>query len=181
MKYLIASDLHGFYKEYATLFRVAEAEKPDELLLLGDLLNHGMQNDRALNAVQQSIVELLNGSAVPVRAVLGNCDSQADARLYRFPVSSGYLCLNADGHTVYAFHGDPYSFAFLPALSPGDILLQGHTHCPCRENRNGVLYLNPGSFSLPKFGSEKGYMTLENGLFLWKKQDGTVFDELKLP
>ena len=60
----------------------------------------------------------------------------------------------------------------LPPLHRGDILLHGHTHVPACEGTEGILYLNPGSVSIPKNNSWHGYMTLENGLFLWKDLDG---------
>ena len=37
----------------------------------------------------------------------------------------------------------------------------------------GWWLLNPGSVSIPKEGSWHGYMTMEDGLFLWKDLDGT--------
>ena len=40
--------------------------------------------------------------------------------------------------------------------------------------------MNPGSVSLPKEGSRHGYMTLEDGLFLWKDLSGEVWQEYRL-
>ena len=34
--------------------------------------------------------------------------------------------------------------------------------------------MNPGSVSIPKEGSHHGYMTLEDGVFLWKDLDGVL-------
>ena len=37
-------------------------------------------------------------------------------------------------------------------------------------------YLNPGSVSIPKEQSPHGYMTLENGKFLWKRlENGEIY------
>ena len=33
---------------------------------------------------------------------------------------------------------------------------------------DGIIIMNPGSAAIPKSGSPCSYMTLENGLFLWK-------------
>ena len=33
-------------------------------------------------------------------------------------------------------------------------------------------HVNPGSVAIPKEGSHHGYMTLENGVFLWKDLEG---------
>ena len=44
MKLLIASDLHGSAHYCAQLMARIEAENPDQVLLLGDLLYHGPRN-----------------------------------------------------------------------------------------------------------------------------------------
>ena len=65
----------------------------------------------------------------------------------------------------------------MPALAPGDALLYGHTHIPAWDKKDGVLCLNPGSVSIPKVGSARGYMILENGTFTWKTLCGSVVHE----
>ena len=66
------------------------------------------------------------------------------------------------------------------ALQAGDVLLHGHTHIPAWEDHGAFHYLNPGSVAIPKEGSWHGYMTLENGRFLWKDFDGAIRHELTL-
>ena len=68
----------------------------------------------------------------------------------------------------------------LPMLKDGDILLNGHTHIPaCEEildmNGGKYQYLNPGSVSIPKEGSEHSYMIYENGVFTWKNLAGEEY------
>ena len=36
-------------------------------------------------------------------------------------------------------------------------------------------YLNPGSVSIPKENSPRGYMTVEDGAFAWKTLAGEVY------
>ena len=58
----------------------------------------------------------------------------------------------------------------------GDILLNGHTHIPADKDMGTFRYLNPGSVSIPKEQSPHGYMTLENGEFLWKRlENGEIY------
>ena len=45
MKLMIASDIHGSAFWCGKLLEAASAEKPDKLILLGDLLYHGPRND----------------------------------------------------------------------------------------------------------------------------------------
>jgi hypothetical protein len=40
------------------------------------------------------------------------------------------------------------------------VVVHGHTHVPREEEIDGVLYLNPGSVSEPRRGSEPGIMTI---------------------
>jgi predicted phosphodiesterase len=42
------------------------------------------------------------------------------------------------------------------------------------------MVLNPGSATLPKEKSHHGYMTWENGVFIWKDFDGHTIDTLTI-
>ena len=84
-----------------------------------------------------------------------------------------YCVLFEQGRTIYVTHGHLFGEKNPPKLADGDILLTGHTHIPaCTDH--GFWYLNPGSVSIPKNDSWHGYMTLENGQFLWKDFENTV-------
>jgi len=77
-------------------------------------------------------------------------------------------------------HGHLFSEDKPPKLSAGDVLLCGHTHVPKCAEHDGWWYLNPGSVSIPKNNSWHGYMTLEEGRFLWKDLDGNEQMEHKI-
>ena len=63
----------------------------------------------------------------------------------------------------------------IPALNPGDVLLQGHTHVSSfSQLSNGVININPGSISIPKGGSSHGYLTFEDGVFVRHSMDGNA-------
>ena len=73
---------------------------------------------------------------------------------------------------IFATHVHVFTEATLPKLKKGDFLLHGHTHVPvCREHET-YTYVNPGSVSLPKEDSWRGYMLLTYGGFVWKTLDG---------
>ena len=62
-----------------------------------------------------------------------------------------------------------------------DVLMHGHTHVPaCEEIGDGKYYMNPGSVSIPKGGSDHSYIMYENRKFEWKNLDGTVYMEKQL-
>ena len=89
-----------------------------------------------------------------------------------FPILADYALLSMDSITMYATHGHVYNPKNLPPLCDGDILINGHTHVPKCIEYDNYIYMNPGSVSIPKEGSWHGYMTLENGVILWKDLDG---------
>ena len=78
------------------------------------------------------------------------------------------------GGMLYATHGHVFNESNPPLLQKEDILLGGHTHIPCCNKIGDIVYMNPGSVSIPKEGSWHGYMTMEEGSFEWKDMNGTI-------
>ena len=167
MKLLIASDLHGSARYAGKLMEAWRQEKPERLLLLGDLLYHGPRNDFPEEYDTRAVTALLNDTKDALLCVRGNCDSEVDQMVLAFPVLAEYAFLALDGLTIFATHGHNYGPDNPPPLGPGDFLLCGHTHLPVRRDCGGYTYLNPGSVSLPKEGTPHSYMTLEGSVFTW--------------
>lgn len=181
MKFMIASDIHGsaFYcKEMLAAF---EREQADRLLILGDILYHGPRNDLPKEYAPKEVIALLNGMKDKLFCVRGNCDTEVDQMVLEFPVMADYSLIPLGERMIFVTHGHKFNKNNLPPLKEGDILLHGHTHIPAWEAcENGVMYLNPGSVSIPKEGSAHGYMTLEGNTFCWKEMDGTVYHNLEV-
>lgn len=172
MKLMIASDLHGSAFYCRQMLEAFEQENADKLLLLGDLLYHGPRNDLPRDYAPKEVISMLNAVADRLLCIRGNCDADVDQMVLDFPILADYCVLWECGHAIYATHGHVFTEDAPPKLRSGDILLTGHTHVPKCANHGTYWYLNPGSVSIPKNGSWHGYMTLENGLFLWKDLDG---------
>jgi len=173
MKLMIASDLHGSAYYTRQLLAAYEQEQPDKLLLLGDILYHGPRNDLPRDYAPKEVIAMLNPLADKILCVRGNCEAEVDQMVLDFPVLADYCVLFEQGRTIYVTHGHLFSENNPPKLQTGDILLNGHTHIPaCTDH--GWQYLNPGSVSIPKNDSWHGYMTLENGQFLWKTLTGEI-------
>ena len=173
MKLMIASDLHGsaFYTE--KMLEAWKREKPGKLLLLGDLLYHGPRNDLPRDYAPKEVIKMLNSVSEQVFCVRGNCDAEVDQMVLDFPIMADYCLLFHKEQCIYVTHGHTFSEDNPPKLHEGDVLLTGHTHVPvCRDR--GFMYLNPGSVSIPKEESWHGYMTLEDGVFLWKELGGEI-------
>ena len=60
MKLMIASDLHGSLKYAEKMKERYEAEKPEKLILLGDLLYHGPRNDLPAEYNPKAVISMLN-------------------------------------------------------------------------------------------------------------------------
>ena len=181
MKLLIASDLHGSAVFTRALLEAFAREKAGRLVLLGDLLYHGPRNDLPEGYAPKEVIPLLNGLRDRILCVRGNCDAEVDQMVLDFPLMADYAVLPLGETMIYLTHGHVYNKDHCPPLALGDILLHGHTHVPAWEPfGNGNLYLNPGSVSIPKNGSARGYLALENGTFVWKTLAGEVYHTLTL-
>ena len=178
MKWMIASDIHGsalFGERLLTRFR---EEKADRLLLLGDLLYHGPRNDLPEGYAPKSLIPMLADIREKLLCVRGNCDTEVDQMVLPFPILADFTVIPVGGRLMYVTHGHHANEDAPPPLCPGDLLLCGHTHVPGYRTHDNFIYLNPGSVSIPKEDSYRSYMTLENGVFLWKRlEDGSVWLE----
>lgn len=180
MKLLIASDIHGSAEHCGQLLAAWEREKADRLLLLGDLLYHGPRNHLPEDYDTKRTTEILNSLKDQITAVRGNCDSEVDQMVLSFPLMNTYEVIEADGLLLFATHGHVYSPSSPPPFVRFDVMLNGHTHISAMEDMGDYYYVNPGSASIPKGGTEHSYMTLEDGLFTLKRlADGAGLGNMK--
>ena len=172
---MIASDIHGSAKYCRQLLEAYEREKADRMLLLGDILYHGPRNDLPEGYDPKQVIAMLNEKKNEIFAVRGNCEAEVDQVVLEFPVLADYALLPYKDHMIYITHGHIYHKDHLPPMKPGDILLHGHTHIPACERFDDYVYLNPGSVALPKNGTPRGYMVLEDETFYWKTLEGEIY------
>ena len=182
MKWMIASDIHGSEYYCKKMLEAYDREKAGKLLLLGDVLYHGPRNDLPRDYAPKAVIELLNARKDQILCVRGNCDTEVDQMVLEFPILADYGIMYVGGRMIYATHGHVYNKKSLPPMQSGDILLHGHTHIPvCEEiDGTGIMYLNPGSVSIPKEGSEHGYLVIMDGKITWKNLDGDSYMEYVL-
>lgn len=180
MKLFIASDIHGSAYYCKKLLERFDKEKADRMLLLGDILYHGPRNPLPEEYSPKKVAEMLNERKDCIFCVRGNCDSEVDQMVLSFPILAEYAVIPVKNNIIFATHGHVFNSENLPPLKKGDILLNGHFHVQCCEERENYVYMNPGSVSLPKNNSEHAYMTEENGEFLWKNLDGQVIMSYKI-
>ncbi len=180
MKLLIASDIHGSAYYCERLLEAIKREGNPRILLLGDILYHGPRNDLPRDYAPKRVIDMLNPLKDSVFCVRGNCEAEVDQMVLAFPVLADYFLYPVGERMMYCTHGHIYNKDHLPPMREGDILLHGHTHVPCAEEKDGRLILNPGSVSIPKEGSRHSYATLENGVFVFKDLDGREYRRVDL-
>lgn len=100
--------------------------------------------------------------------------------LLHFPMMGDYVLILHEGRKIYATHGHGFSIDHLPALAPQDVFIQGHTHLPVAEVKDGINVLNPGSIALPKENNPNSYGVLENGEFSIKDFEGNIIKRITL-
>ena len=163
MKLIIASDIHGSAYWCSKLCELIEAEEPDKILLLGDLLYHGPRNDLPRDYAPKRVIPMLSELKDRILAVRGNCEAEVDQMVLAFPCMADYALLECDGVSMYLTHGHHWGPDELPALN-GGVFLSGHTHVKIDKVVDGIRCLNPGSVSIPKDGSHS-CLIFEDGEF----------------
>ncbi|MEG2931216.1 MAG: phosphodiesterase [Ruthenibacterium sp.] len=180
MKLLLASDIHGSAYYAKALCEIYEKERPDKLVLLGDLLYHGPRNDLPRDYDTKAVTALLNAHKNDILAVRGNCDAEVDQMVLAFPIMADYATIFDRGRMLFLTHGHLFHEDKLPNFSAGDVLIHGHTHERVLAERGDYVLLNPGSIALPKGDGRHSYAVYEDGTFTTKATDGTVLETLTL-
>ena len=142
MKILVVSDSHGQTED---LLRLKEkyAGKVDAMIHCGD-------------SELDSSDPLLEGFI----SVKGNCDFGGGFPNYIVKEIGGYRILVTHGH-LYNVGINLNSLSYKSEEEQANIALFGHTHKPVSGiGRDGVLYVNPGSISLPRGREERTYCIL---------------------
>jgi putative phosphoesterase len=118
---------------------------------------HGLLRDSAVQALsgagliihagdvgKPEILEALKKIA-PVIAVRGNVDTESWAE--QLPETA---VAKAGSTAIYVLH-DLHQLAVSPAALGFSIVVSGHSHKPTQHERDGVLYINPGSAGPRRF------------------------------
>ncbi len=180
MKVLIASDIHGSLKYCKELVARYNEEKCEKLILLGDVLYHGPRNDLPEEYNPKGVIALLNGMADEIMCVRGNCEAEVDDMVLDFNVLADYALLFNKGRMFFLTHGHKFNLQNLPKLKKGDVLFNGHTHVSKIVETDGIVYANPGSVSIPKEDTPRGYMILTDEKIIHKTLLGEEITEYVL-
>ena len=146
MKILILSDSHGVTK----LMTDVIAKHMNHMactLFLGDYLRD-----------IEKVADKFRDTAF--HAVPGNCDFYSNL--------PRELTMEVGGKKIWMSHGDHFGvksgyqrIEAAAAAREADICLFGHTHIPIAYEKNGILFLNPGSITEPRGSIGKSYAVVE--------------------
>lgn len=175
MKFMIASDLHGSAHYARVLAEKFAEEGADLLVLLGDIYNHGPRNPLPEEYAPMQVAQVLNGLADRLLVIKGNCDSDVDTLISDFEFVSEAVLVSG-GKRVFLQHGDRFSAENLPK-NCGSGFFYGHYHTSFIRRMGDVLVANPGSVSLPKEGTARAYLLLEDGRVALKSIAGGLLAE----
>jgi len=123
----VISDTHGLLR-------------PEAVQALGGV-------DRILHGGDVGAPEILKELATiaPVTAVRGNVDGGSWAR--KLPLSE---VIEVEGVSIYILH-ILENLDLKPEVAGFKVVVYGHSHVPTIEEKNGVLYFNPGSAGPRRF------------------------------
>lgn len=175
MKVLVISDIHGsgYYAE--KIKEIDEREKTEKIILLGDLYYHGPRNDLSQEYNPMKVAEVLNSLKNKLLVIKGNCDAEVDEMISEFDFQD-HILMKINGKNIYFTHGHKYNIDKIP-YEEFDMLIYGHIHQGFIEEKEGYIFANPGSISLPKCNTEHSYIILDENKVILKRVDGEILKE----
>lgn len=156
MKLIIASDIHGCLIYTKKLEELIAYEKPEKIILLGDLFYQSSQNFNSLDT--KEVANILNKYKDKIIAIRGNCDSEKDTLITKFDITNNYIEINIDNIKFFLTHGHLTNW-YLDIIKDNYVLC-GHTHIYNLEGQ----YINPGSVGSPRKNKEHTCIMYENHL-----------------
>lgn len=178
MKALVISDIHGSSYYARKIEEIVERENPEKIVLLGDLYYHGPRNELSQEYAPMEVAKILNSLKDKLMVVRGNCDAEVDEMISEFKFEE-HILTNINGKNIYFTHGHKYNIENIP-YEDFNILIYGHIHQGFIQEKEGYLFANPGSISLPKGGTEHSYLILEENQITLKDVYGRILQEYKL-
>ena len=152
MRIGIISDTHGSVPAWhKAMARFADA---DLILHAGDILYHPPRIIPGQGYDIPELAQLINTCPVPIVIARGNCDAEVYEELLQVPVLSPYAFVQFGGLSIVVTHGHNLTadqMARVAGKYRANVFVTGHTHLPVVERMGGVIHINPGSPTCPKF------------------------------
>ena len=178
MKVLVISDIHGsgYYAE--KIKEINEREKPEEIIILGDLYYHGPRNELSQEYNPMKVAQILNAMKEKLTVIKGNCDAEVDEMISEFKFHD-HIIKEINGKKIYFTHGHKYNIDKIP-YEDFEIMIYGHIHQGFIGEKEGYIFANPGSISLPKCNTEHSYIILEDNKIILKNVEGKIISQKEI-
>ena len=175
MKFLVISDIHGSKYYAEKIQNRIQRENPEKIILLGDLYYHGPRNPLTLEYAPKEVADILNSYKNKILAVRGNCDAEVDQMISEFKLEEN-ITLDINGKRFFFTHGHKYNIDIWPE-EEFDVMVYGHFHTGFIKEKEGKIFVNSGSISLPKNNTKNSYLIIDNNNILLKDIEGNVIEE----
>lgn len=159
MRIVAVTDIHGKLEKVKRLARILGEEKPDLILIAGDITNFSGAE------VARRVLELLMALGVPILAVHGNCDGRDVPELLeelgisvhnkrKEVKSTGFVGIGGSNitpfNTIWELTEDEIMEILRRDYRPGDIIL---SHAPPKDTKADRVHsgLHVGSMALREF------------------------------
>ena len=176
MKIIFISDIHGIKTNIELIEKKIKYEKFDKLVVLGDLFYNYYNSLKDCDV--SYIKDFLERYKDIIICLRGNCDFDNDLEILSFPIISPLEYLAVDNLDIYLTHGHIYNDNNWDKYNT--ILIFGHYHIPSIKKENNIIFINPGSISLPKKDYKPSYLVYENRKFTIYDIENTIVDEIQL-
>lgn len=165
MKIALMSDLHGSLNDLKTFIECVNKIGVDKIYCLGDVLYHGPRNNLPQSYSPKDVAELFNEIKEKTVFIRGNCDARIDEMVLGVTMYD-ILEENYFNHHFVFSHGDILDKLNFNITS-NTIICTGHTHVHNIRFHKNILFLNPGSLSMPKKETVQSFMIIdEQGVYL---------------
>lgn len=162
MKIMFISDIHGIKTNLEKIKKKFLEFNCNKLVVLGDLYYIGPRNKMKDGYDIQYVKEFLESFKDKLICIRGNCDSEVDIMVSDFPIINELSMISIDEHDIYLTHGHLYNENNWNVEN--SILIYGHFHIPFIKKKDNMLFINPGSISLPK-DNNPTYIIYDNNKF----------------
>ncbi len=164
MKWLFISDIHGRKTNLPKIQEKMASLQCDKLIVLGDLYYMGPRNEIEEDYDISYVRDFLESYKDKLICMRGNCDSDVDIEISNFPIMNDLSMISFNNLDLYLTHGNIYNENNWE--KENSILIYGHYHVPFIREKNGMIFINPGSISLPRENNNPSYLVFDGKEFI---------------
>ena len=86
------------------------------------------------------------------------------------------ITLDINGKKFFFTHGHKYKIDIWPE-EEFDVMVYGHFHTGFIKEKEGKIFVNSGSISLPKNNTKNSYLIIDNNSILLKDVNGNIIEK----